>query len=124
MGRRADDRFNEIRDELESLRLRVAAIESKPVDAAKVVFSGKAFLSACAIIASIIGGTYWLNGGARQDVRDIKFMLDERTKAQDKINIETKAAIEDVKRDIRATEERIKAEIRMKEYTKGTGRQP
>lgn len=127
-GRRSED----FRGELEELRVRVAALESKPLDAANVMFSGKAFIAACAMVGAIIGGDYWLNGGARSeiaagraDVREIKTILDERTKAQDKINAETKAAIEAVRSEIKSTEERIKAEIRMKDYAKANGlRQP
>jgi hypothetical protein len=120
-GRRSED----LRDEIEDLRVRVAALEGKPLNVGDVMFSAKSFLAACSIIAAIIGGSYLVNGSARSDVRDIKFMLDERTKTQDKTNVEMRGAIESLQRDIKATEERLRAEIRMKEYSKANGlRQP
>ena len=127
-GRRADDWREVYRDELEALRARVVALESKPLDVGSVMFSAKAFIGACAMIGAIIGGSYLVNGSARSDiaagrndVRDIKTILDERTKAQDKTNSEMHAAIEAVQREIKATEERLRSEIRMKEYTKARG---
>jgi hypothetical protein len=103
------------------IAVRLKTLESASVNADNVVWSGRALIGAISISAAIVGGSYLANGGARGEMHDIKMLIEERTKAQDKTNAEMRGAIDSLQRDIKATEERLRAEIRMKEYARNNG---
>lgn len=107
----------------------ITRIETKPVDAASLIFSTQSVIAIVIGVLSIVGGSWLVNWPARNDISAIllrlnaKDQLDETNlKNQDDRIKGISDAVQTLQKDLKATEDRLRGEIRLKDYEKARTR--
>jgi uncharacterized coiled-coil protein SlyX len=111
--REYERRIDLLETSLDKLTNQLTRLEATPVNATSLIFSTQSVGAIVMAVATVIGGSYLVNWGQRSELREMRIVLEERSKTQDKTNGELREAVAGLQRDLKATEDRLRGEIRL-----------
>ena len=98
LEQQVDAGFQSLRESHAALRMKIATMETTPVDAGKLMVTPRIVVTIVALSLSIAGGVWASTSGLRSDVRDILTRMETQRSVSDVRDASMRESIEAMKR--------------------------